>query len=203
MIIRGEEAQTTFDQLQASVAGELTLTKGDNGWVSYTVNNPDAELSDNAKQLTNAIDDHSVQVQVTANTDAKLESGKPILGGAFLGASTIESKNGGEITIAQQQINTDQAATIDNYYDKPGATALHEITEAYQGAKLVQQRGSNSGPASSRNSVYPAAHSSATKPAGPIVDRFYDANGRQIPYGPNVRSVEFFLESPSKPPLLL
>lgn len=48
---------------------ELTLSKDEKGRVGYAKNNLRAELSSDAQQLVTAIDDHSAQVQLTANTN--------------------------------------------------------------------------------------------------------------------------------------
>lgn len=64
-----------------------------------------------------------------------------VVGGAFQGAKNVESKDGSKTTIAIQQLNTNHSKKVDNYFQTPGATVLHEVTEAYQGAKLVQRTG--------------------------------------------------------------
>lgn len=75
VILKGPEKQKAFEQLQAAVNGEMTLSMNDKGLVSYTQNDPNAELSSNAQQLANAIDDHSVHVNLTASTNERSPAG--------------------------------------------------------------------------------------------------------------------------------
>lgn len=66
VILRGLQAILAFHQLQASVKASLTLSMDKEGKVSYNKNKQKngkfIKSDESAKQLMNAIDDHSVIV---------------------------------------------------------------------------------------------------------------------------------------------
>lgn len=65
-----------------------------------------------------------------------------------------------------------------DYYGKPGSGILHEVTEAYQGAKMSQASGISSPIGSGQpGNVYKAAHAAATPQPGPIISKVTDAGG--------------------------
>jgi hypothetical protein len=186
VILKGAEKQKAFTELQKSVKGQLNLSMDANGKVSYTTPQgvtPNA----NATQLTTAIDDHSVTVNVNA-TDNHTIGPSLFVGGAFEGNTvTPAATTGGTNTVvANQEINPKVLAKSDAPYDKPGANTLHEVTEAYQGAKMSQTSGVSSPAAGGSGSVYSAAHAAATPQAGNIFQTTYDSRGEVITPGPLV-----------------
>ncbi len=204
VILRGEEKDKAFEQLQSSVGEELTLSMDEDGLVTYTQNDPDAELSEEAKQLTTAIDDHSVKVELLANTKETNFMGSEVVGGMYLGAKNVVAGDGEKVTVAGQQLNTDHSEKIDNYFETPGATVLHEVTEAYHGAKLVQKTGidvTDTGSLLGRK-AYNIAHRKATSPP-PITVTGYDFDGNVVTNGIGVYRVEYSLQSPGKPKEIL
>jgi RHS repeat-associated protein len=202
--ITGDQKDKAFQQLQSSVKSELSLKMDGKGNVTYTKNDPDAKLSKDAKQLTNAIDDHSVKVQVKASSAKTTDDGLVVVGGAFQSAMNI-NRPGAKFTQTKQQVNTDQTAKIDDYFEKPGGTMLHEVTESYQAGKLVQQRGESSGDSlTDPNSVFGAAHNAATPPPGNLIGRFYDKNGNEVsPNSSSAVRANFSGKSPTKPETVL
>ncbi|MDN3709386.1 RHS repeat-associated core domain-containing protein [Myroides ceti] len=82
VIIIGSESAAAFAELQKSVQGQLNLSMDSAGKVSYTVVQG-ATLDSDSKQLTSAIDDHSVNVNVAAENYNVTAGGTPYLGGAF------------------------------------------------------------------------------------------------------------------------
>jgi hypothetical protein len=106
--------------------------------------------------------------------------------------------------VANQQINPETLSKIDSYYGKPGANTLHEITEAYQGAKLSQQSGISSPDANSKQSVYNLAHATATLQAGPVNERRYDKVGEQLIFLFSLtKSADWFVQQGNRPPLII
>ena len=176
--ITGGASEKAFNGLQASVKSELTLSKDDNGKVSYEKTG-DGELSKDAQQLTNAIDDHSVNVNIKAENTKTTESGDLYIGGAFSGNEVTKSEGGNTVT-ANQEVNPEVLGKMSDTHGKPGADILHEVTEAYQGAKISQKKGKSSPAAGAAGSVYPKAHGRATKQSGKIYERVYDGSGKEM-----------------------
>jgi hypothetical protein len=174
-----------------------------NGKVSYTTVQG-ATPNANATQLTTAIDDHSITVNVNTTAGKTTANGQLFIGGAFGGNTvTAASTPGGKATVvANQDVNPTVLGAADAPYGKPGANTLHEVTEAYQGAKMSQTAGASSGVAGTPGSVYPAAHAAATPQAGPIYQRIYDASGRQLQMTPSggypagVQSADWYVNGP-------
>jgi len=196
VILKGAEKQKAFTELQKSVQGQLNLSMDANGKVSYTTPQgvtPNA----NATQLTTAIDDHSVTVNVNA-TDNHTIGPSLFVGGAFEGNTvTPAATPGGTNTVAaNQEINPNVLAKSDAPYGQPGGNTLHEVTEAYQGAKMSQTSGVSSPAAGGPGSVYSAAHAAATPQAGNIYQTTYDSRGNVITPGPLVvpSRVEYWVQ---------
>ena len=187
VIIGGSEKQKAFEELQKSVRGQLDLSMDASGKVTYTKSAPDALIGSSSKQLMAAVDDHNVTVNVNATDSKTTPNGHLYIGGAFGGNTVTPSTTaGGTATVsATQNVNPTVLAASDAPYgtDKAGANTLHEVTEAYQGAKISQTSGVSSGDANATGSVYQAAHNAATPQAGPIYQTVYDANGNVLPAG--------------------
>jgi len=183
--INGPEQQKAFAELQKSVAGQLNLTIDANGKVDYT-NVLGVTPDKNATQLTTAIDDHSVTVNVNTTSGKTTSQGQLFIGGSFGGNTVTPSDNEDPPQVtATQELNPTVLGASDAPYEKPGANTLHEVTEAYQGAKLSQDSGVSSGDPNAKGSVYPIAHIAATPQAGPIYERIYDASGRELQKTPS------------------
>lgn len=201
--INGPEKQKALAELQKSVQGQLNLSMDANGKVSYTTVQG-ATPNANATQLTTAIDDHSITVNVNTTAGKTTANGQLFIGGAFGGNTvTAASTPGGKATVvANQDVNPTVLGAADAPYGKPGANTLHEVTEAYQGAKMSQTAGTSSGVAGTPGSVYPAAHAAATPQAGPIYQRIYDASGRELQMTPSggypagVQSADWYVNGP-------
>lgn len=128
-----------LSEIKKAVGSELNVSMDNNGKLSYTQVNPGTTLSSNAQQLTTAIDDHSVVVNVTAEY-SKFTSEKTFntAGGAFMGNSMGFDSAFNKITNAYQEINPSVLGNMSDYFKKPGQDVLHEVTEAYHGAKFSQ-----------------------------------------------------------------
>ncbi|WP_446725124.1 hypothetical protein [Mucilaginibacter sp. SJ] len=182
VVLGGPDRLKALSELQKSVAGQLNLTMDANGKIDYVKSAPDLLIGSDAKQLISAIDDHSVVVNVDATNQTTNAAGGIILG-SFLGNTvTPASTPGGTATVsANQQLNPTLLALTDAPYgqDKAGDNTLHEVTEAYKGAKISQSTGVSAGPATKAdennpNSVYRRAHNSAVPQVGVIDAIFYD-----------------------------
>jgi RHS repeat-associated protein len=177
VIIGGTNRTAAFIELQKSVNGQLNLTMDRDGRVSYTNIagvNPNAD----ATQLTNAINDHSITVNVNSTDNNNLVP----FGDAFQGNTVTNSPTGNTVS-ANQLLNPTITERADSYYERPGANTLHAVTEGYQGARISQASGISAPPAimSNANPVYDAAHAAATPQSGPINAGFVNASGDVIP----------------------
>lgn len=157
VILAGLQKDKTLEQVNAGVQG-ITVSMDENGKLSY-VRNEGEDLNDAATRLTEAIDDHSVEVTINTTMKAENSKGGVLIGGAFMGN---EVASDGTVK-ATNEYDTQTGSRIDAAYNKPGGTILHEITEAYEGAKISQASGRSSGPDGTPGSVYNAAHKAALK----------------------------------------
>ncbi|WP_445223274.1 RHS repeat-associated core domain-containing protein [Chryseobacterium sp. MYb328] len=207
VIITGGAADAALKELQKSVSSELTLSKDSNGKVSYKQNNLSKKLSGDAQQLANAIDDHSVKVNVKAENTNTTEAGLLYVGGTFSGNKTSYqlSKDGNSIsaiTETKQEVNPTVLGAMSDYFGKPGADMLHEVTESYQGALISRKFGINAGVATQAEndnpfSIYNAAHNSATPQTDAYDVRYFDKNGKASNILYKSGKAEFFVTDPS------
>jgi RHS repeat-associated protein len=206
VILSGPDNQKALAELQKAVQGKLNLSMDANGKVSYTAVQG-AKLNKDAKQLTAAIDDHSITVNAVATSNKTDSKGNLYIGGAFEGNTvTPASTSGGKATVdAKQEINPTVLAASDAPYGKAGGNTLHEVTEAYQGAKMSQASGVSSGDSKTPGTVYSAAHAAATSQAGPITETVYDAKGNVLPPGSYQGAVraEYSVTPNNKPPVII
>lgn len=204
-----------FAELQSAVSDQMTLSKDANGKLSYVINkdrsgNP-IKLSSDAQQLANAIDNHSFQIEVTADQFAKFTSkGNLMVGDAFMGSTVTQqiaidpSGNTVNVIEAKQEINPTVLKTFDEANGKPGQSTLHAVTEAYQGAKIAQRTGMSI-PAAQGNGTldYAVAHKLAAPQSGEINEVRYDRYGTVTPgLLPGVtKSVEWITIPKNKSPV--
>jgi len=181
VIIKGTEKQAAFNELQASVKGILTLSMDADGKVTYTRDGTE-ELSKDAQQLADAIDDHSIEVHVISTNNITTSEGTVLVGGAFMGNTVIRSSipNEKHNVIATQEVNPSQLKIQSDYYHKSGFDMLHEVTEGYQGAKISQDLGLSSPSSTRAGSFYLLAHVRATPESGIQYYDFKDINGKSV-----------------------
>lgn len=126
VIITGDKKDEAFAQLKKST--NLKLTMDENGKVTAT-----GKATTNAdKALQNATTDTKVTVNVNATSSNYTKGGNWFAGGAFGGS---EVKKDGKVE-ATQTVNPDHTKKMEDLSGVPtGVSVLHEILEAYQGAK--------------------------------------------------------------------
>jgi hypothetical protein len=185
VILKGNQTQTqlAFDELKASVQGQLNLNMDDNGNVTYKITNPSVELNENALQLQTALDDHSVKVVVKASDKLIDSEGEYLVGAAFMGNVLLSkdepNKNGPFTIMAKQEINPAILKQISDYHEKPGADVLHEVTEAYIGATISLAAKTSSPSSTHAGSVYNEAHDKATSQSGIQYFTYRDKDGKE------------------------
>jgi RHS repeat-associated protein len=158
VIIKGAEANKALNQLQQFVGNDVALNMDSGGKVSYQIMGPltegatyDIAYGETSKVL-NAIDDHSVTVNVLATDTTVTTEGSQYNGGAFMG-NTVDSLT--HTVVAKQEVNPVMLAGIDEHTRTPGNSIAHEVSEAYQGAKLAQAKGVSTPSASNNESSNP------------------------------------------------
>ena len=160
VIITGNKSNQAFKELKKSVSGELKLSMDKTGKVSATAVKG-ATLSTKSQKLLDATTDSSIKVQVAA-TDSKLTSSKAINLGVFENATVGSTEVDGKKSVTtNQSLNPVALKKMDNNFDKPGASTLHEVVESYIAGQMVQTSGISSGNSTTEGSVYEAAHSEA------------------------------------------
>ena len=201
IIIGGSEKQKAFEELQKSVYGQLNLTLDGKGKVNYTLVEG-VQPNGDSKQLIKAIDDHSIDVKVTASQDIKTSQNELLVGGAFIG-NHVEKKGGINIVTAMQEVNPIQLEKSSEYNVKPGADMLHEVTEAYQGAKISQQSGISSPPPGVKGSVYDDAHFKATPQTSGQYQDIQDKNGVSVNKQQHGGHIIYFVQQGIREPRII
>lgn len=138
------------------------------------------------------------------------------IGGAFSGNKTrnLLSRDGSSmstITETKQEVNPTVLGAMSNYFGKPGADMLHEVTESYQGGVIARKLGHDTGPASEADgdnllSVYNRAHDGATpQTADGVQANFFDQNGNPTNILTTKGRAEFVITDPTnaKAPLII
>jgi RHS repeat-associated protein len=213
--LQGEEEirKKALEQLQASVQGKLKLSMDDNGKVTYTVEadsktGKPVKLDANSKRLKGAIDDHTVDVNVSASNNFNTSDGHLLIGGAFMGntvTNKMETTDGkpSEVSLVEtkQEVNVNNLGKISDYYGKPGNDILHEVLESYEGGKASQVSGI-SAPAGD-GPQYDAAHNSSIKQSGNIYYRYLDKQGRVTTDETQVDAVDIYIKANKKPEVII
>jgi RHS repeat-associated protein len=210
VILSGSERQKAFTELQASVQGSLTLAMDDKGKVTYT-QNIEAPTGNNvtptagAAALMGAIDDHSIVVNVEATDKITSPSGNTFTGGSFQGNTVTPAP---VVTVETNQlVNPNVTKKMDDYYNKPGATILHEVVESYVGGQNAKASGASAGTSNATPKAYDDAHAAASVVApqsGPIYRKTYDTQGNVIsaPYT-NFGKREWIVKEGKREPLII
>lgn len=180
IFIRGIGSLKALEELQKSVAGKLPLTRDDEtGKVTASIVNG-TKLKGAAKRLYEASKDENITGNV--NTTNVFFTSPPnmrlLIGGTFRGNQVTEGSP--NKVIAMQEINPSMLSAADDAFGTQGAFTLHEITEAYEGAKMSQNSGVSSPEAGFQGSNYNNAHRRASIQPGPIYQRTFDAQGNEI-----------------------
>jgi len=127
VIITGSKKDEAFKQL--SQATSLKLKMDENGKVSAK----GKAKTDADKKLLEAINDKGVVVKVEAENFNYSPSGHWFVGGSFQGSKV---NSDGKVEFLQI-VNPSQTKKIDKFYENisKGVAMLHEVLEAYVGAK--------------------------------------------------------------------
>ena len=191
VVITGELSDEALKQLQDKAGKSITLSKADDGVISYKANT-DKKLKSDAKKIAGMINDHSITVNLITTDTGITSDGNLFAGGAFMG-NTVTLSNTGEAKVtANQEINPNLLGSADEHTQTPGKMIMHELTEAYEGARISQSRGISSPKANMPGSVFLDAHNRATPQT--IVYRVnYDKNNKETQDSSKATRVEWYV----------
>ena len=161
IVVKGSGSSSVVEQLQQSVGSSITLSLDEEGNVSYQANN-NIRLSSNANRLAKIIDNSNIIVSVNTVDQNITSNGYHMDGGAFRGNTVINN-----VAIAHQEVNAEFLRALDNARETPGQLMMHEVTEAYEGARISISKGKSSPQAGQKGSVYNSAHNRAS-PQGEV-----------------------------------
>ncbi len=171
--LSGALSQIALQEMQKGVGNSITLNwDKNNGYISYTINDKN-NISLEAKLMMSAVDNKNIQINMKTVDGFKAPDGTPFIGGGFMGNTIMKDKEGNILKIvAEQVINPDFLSKLDAAHGKPGATTIHEVSEAYYGALDSQSSGKNASRATETdvnnpNSAYRKAHDRAF-PQSPV-----------------------------------
>ena len=141
-------------------------------------------ISEHGQLLLNAIEDRTVKINIEA---VKNESGTLtdyMFGGAFGGNVLIPQLTDGNwcflSAIAKQTVIPSDLKILDYYYESPGQSSLHEITEAYNGAMIALNGIIFSSETGSNSPLFSPAHNSAIPQSGIVMRGIFYENGTSV-----------------------
>ena len=126
IVVSGSEAKELFTQLKASTS--LKLKMGKDGKITAK----GKAKTDADKMLLESINSENIIVGIDATSSNFTDAGNWFVGGAFGGNKVDENGK----TKAKQTVNPEMTKKIDEFYEAgEGVSVLHEVLEAYIGAK--------------------------------------------------------------------
>ncbi len=196
IVISGILSRVALAQLQAIVGDSINLNMDSEGNVTYSLNN-DKRLKGNAKLIAKVIDDNSISVNLMTTNGHQTSSGNYFTGGAFLENNVSHDENMNIQVEAYQLVNPNVLGLADERTNTMGKMMLHEITKAYEGAKISQKEDVGVGPATASeladpNSVYNRSHRKATAQTS-VFRQFYDSKCQKTDDINKATKVEWYM----------
>ena len=193
LTIIGEYSFEALLQLQEKVGKSITLSINPEGKVSYEKNRE--KLRGIAKRMAKMIDRNDVFVVMGTTDEEKTPEGNIFIGGAFMGNRVSTNQLGETVVDAFQLVNTRILDTIDEFFETPGQSIWHELTEAFIGAEISKSTKQDASPAysESNNRTFKEAHRKAGK-QHTIKDRYYN-NGEITDNMYEANQVEWYIEN--------
>ena len=170
VVVKGSGKESVINQLQQRVGHTMKLSLDSEGFINYE-SKSDKPLKSFAKRLSTVIDDNDIIVSVTTREHNITSNGFEMVGGAFMG-NIVDN----ESAVAFQEVNPGFLSDIEAVTGTQGQLVMHEITEAYEGAKISISKGVSSPQAGKDGSVYKQAHNRATS-QGTTIIKVDDKNG--------------------------
>ena len=203
IVLSGDLKDQALSQLQARMNNMIELHLDiESGQVSYSVNDGKKPRGA-AKRMIKMIDDHSITVNITTTNKTNTSEGNLFVGGAFLGNTVTVDSNGDNNVVANQLVNPNVLGRADAHTNTMGKMMMHEVTEAYSGARISQKSGvsasiANKVESADPFSIYNRAHSRAT-PQTPVKEIMYDSFGDRTDEVSKARKIEWIVSKRGKP----
>ena len=166
LYINGENSMAALQELQKSTTMQLSR---DNTTGKIEAKG-DVKTEEDTR-LSEVINSSSIDVNVTSTEGVNRLDGDNnlFIGGAFLG-NTVTKTDEGNTVVAEQLVNPEILSKMSSINNAPGQDMLHEVTEAYEGAKICQASGISSPAAGKSRTVYNAAHNRAIPQSGSVFE---------------------------------
>ncbi len=195
VIITGEAAAAFFKEVKKGAKEFGISVKMDkNGKLSAKYTGK-GSISKEGQLFLDAVDDRTVKVNINAINNKKGTDSEFMFGGAFGGnelfGETIDGEWVNQYAVAKQTVIPSELNAMDEFYGLPGRTSLHEITEAYQGAKIAMSENIISSATGANNPLYKRAHNNAIPQSGQVFRYLYDAHDKPTNTVENARWIDW------------
>ena len=195
VIITGEAAAAFFKEVKKGAKEFGISVKMDkNGKLSAKYTGK-GSISKEGQLFLDAVDDRTVKVNINAINNKKGTYSEFMFGGAFGGnelfGETIDGEWVNQYAVAKQTVIPSELNAMDEFYGLPGRTSLHEITEAYQGAKIAMSENIISSATGANNPLYKRAHNNAIPQSGQVFRYLYDAHDKPTNIVENARWIDW------------
>ena len=178
--------QMLVKQLQSAVKN-VKISIKDNV-LTYTVINPKKKIDSKTKRVTDAIDDKKISVLMELEGLPEIFTEASVIGGAFMG-NTYNEANG--TAVARQIVSPEFMEKFDAAMNDPGAGAVHELLEAYEGGKAAVKEQRSMPNSSVDEPNYMRFHTKSTYV--PNVEYYYlDRTGSEIDNSQNAKFIQFY-----------
>ena len=174
VVILGPLSNEALAQIQNRVGNSLSLTLINN-FMCYSITG-EGKLNSAAKKVIKMIDNCDITVNLETRNSSQTSTGNLFIGGVFMGNNVELDKDGNVQSVtANQEINPNVLGKADKF-SKEGTFVMHELTEAYEGAKISQTKKVSSPKSNEEGSFYQKAHNKATVQP-PVYQKILDING--------------------------
>ncbi len=144
----------------------------------------DGAISEHGQLFLNAIEDKTIKVNIETIKNEVGTFTDYMFGGTFGGNVLIPQLTDGkwdfQFSIAKQTVIPSDLKILDYYYELPGQSSLHEITEAYIGAMIAIKGRIFSSATGRGNPLFVPAHNSAIPQSGIVKKGLFDEEGRYV-----------------------
>lgn len=193
VIISGSLSTMTLKQLQAIAGNSITLSIKD-GFLGYK-SNAISKVNSSARKIIEIISNNKITVNLITTDKLFTSTGNLFVGGAFMGNEVTLDENGNVKSVdAYQEINPIVLGKADKC-SKEGTFIMHELTEAFEGAKISENKRKSSPPSFKSGSVFKEAHKEASRQ--PAVYERLKNNDDVVKDKSEANSVEWFVGSPN------
>ena len=173
-------------QLQSNVSKDLELELGEDGSLMYNTLQPQKKMSSNSKKLIEAIESKDITVNIYLRA-VKVFNDSEMIGGAFMG-NTYDATTGRVVTT--QYVDPEFMEHFDKAYE-PGAGAMHEVLESFEGGKMAIKKGRSIPNSNIDKRSYTKAHSRSSY-IPKIGFDYMDNSGNILENGVNASSVDVY-----------